>query len=143
MPQHARRLKIRRKDLRKPDEFETLTGQVVAWANEHLPIVYGVLAVVLLVMIAGLGLGRWRASQNEAASIAFRSAQGRFAAGKFPEAAEEFAYVLEHYPHTSYGRIAGLYRAHALARQGDQAGAVTGYGEFLAHAPAIDYLRQE
>ncbi len=143
MPQHARRLKIRRKDLRKPDEFETLTGQAVGWANEHLPIVYGVLGVALLVMIAGLGLGRWRASQAEAAGIAFRGAQARFAAGKFPEAAEEFAYVLEHYPHTAYGRIAGLYRAHALAKQGDQAGAVTAYGEYLAHAPAIDYLRQE
>ena len=143
MPQHARRLKIRRKDLRKPDEFETLTGQAVGWAGEHLPVVYGVLGVVLLTLLAGVALGRWRASQNEAAGIAFRGAQARFAAGKFPEAEQDFAYVIERYPHTPYGRLAGLYRAHALAAKGDQAAAATAYGEYLSRAAGADYLRQE
>ena len=35
MPQHAKRIKVRRKDLRKPDEFETLTGQALDWADDH------------------------------------------------------------------------------------------------------------
>jgi len=78
MPQHARRLKIRRKDLRKPDEFETLTGQALAWAGEHPAVVYGVLAVAIVVLVGSLAVGRWRAARNEAAAVAFRSAQGRF-----------------------------------------------------------------
>src|SRR5437773_8300658 len=103
MPRHARRLKIRRKDLRKPDEFETLTGQAVA----------------------------------------FRSAQESFDEGKFQEAAQGFAYVAERYPGAPFGRLAVLYRAHALARQGDQAAAATAYGEYLASTAVPDYLRQE
>ena len=95
MPRHARRLKIRRKDLRKPDEFETLTGQAVAWAGEHRPVVYGVLAVAVVVLAGSLAIGRWRASRNDAAAVAFRSAQARFDEGKFQEAAQDFAYVVE------------------------------------------------
>src|SRR5438093_9992892 len=143
MPQHARRLKIRRKDLRKPDEFETLTGQALAWAGEHRPIVYGVLAVGIVVLAASLVIGRWRASRNEAAAVAFRSAQARFDEGKFQDAAQDFAYVVERYPRAPFGRLAALYRAHALARQGDQAAAATAYGEYLASAAVPDYLRQE
>ena len=94
MPQHARRLKIRRKDLRKPDEFETLTGQALAWAGEHPAVVYGVLAVAIVVLVGSLAVGRWRASRNEAAAVAFRSAQARFDEGKFHDAAEDFAYVV-------------------------------------------------
>ncbi len=143
MPQHARKIKIRRKDLRKPDEFETLTGQAAAWAGEHLPVVYGVLALALVVLVGSLAIGRWRASRNEAAAVAFRSAQARFTEGNFKGAAEDFAYVAERYPHAPFGRLANLYHAHALARQGDQAAAATVYGEYLASASDSDYLRQE
>ncbi len=144
MPRHARRLKIRRKDLRKPDEFETLTGQAVAWADEHRPVVYAVLAVAVVVLVGSLAIGRWRASRNDAAAVAFRSARESFDEGKFQEAAQGFAYVVERYPGAPFGRLAVLYRAHALARQGDQAAAATAaYGEYLASAVVPDYLRQE
>src|SRR6266516_6199621 len=143
MPRHARRLKIRRKDLRKPDEFETLTGQAVAWADEHRPVGYGLVALAVVVLVASLAVGRWRTSRNEAAAVAFRSAQESFDEGKFQEAAQGFAYVVERYPGAPFGRLAVLYRAHALARQGDQAAAATAYGEYLASAAVPDYLRQE
>jgi len=143
MPRHARRLKIRRKDLRKPDEFETLTGQAVAWADEHRPVVYAVLAVAVVVLAGSLAIGRWRASRNDAAAVAFGSAQARFDEGKFQDAAQDFAYVVERYPGAPFARLAALYRAHALARQGDQAAAATAYGEYLASAAVPDYLRQE
>src|SRR6266404_5845096 len=114
MPRHARRLKIRRKDLRKPDEFETLTGQAVAWADEHRPVVYAVLAVAVVVLAGSLAIGRWRASRNDAAAVAFGSAQARFDEGKFQDAAQDFAYVVERYPGAPFARLAALYRAHAL-----------------------------
>src|SRR2546427_1094599 len=143
MPRHAGRIKIRRKDLRKPDEFETLTGQAVAWADEHRPVVYAVLAVAVVVLAGSLAIGRWRASRNDAAAVAFGSAQARFDEGKFQDAAQDFAYVVERYPGAPFARLAALYRAHALARQGDQAAAATAYGEYLASAAVPDYLRQE
>src|SRR5438874_13566989 len=103
MPRHARRLKIRRKDLRKPDEFETLTGQALTWAGEHLPVVYGLLAVAVVALVASLAVGRWRASLNEAAAVAFRAAQVRVADCQLQVAAQDFAYVLERYPHAPFG----------------------------------------
>src|SRR5438552_16877020 len=106
MPRHARRLKIRRKDLRKPDEFETLTGQAVAWANEHRPVVYGVLAVAAVVLAGSLAIGRWRASRNDAAAGAVRSAQESIDEGKFREAAQGFASLVERHPAAPFARLA-------------------------------------
>src|SRR5581483_7024743 len=143
MPQHARRIKIRRKDLRKPDEFETLTGQVVDWATANRPLVIGATAVVVVILLGMLAIGRWRASRDEAAGVAFRSAHELFDAGKFPEAANAFADVAQNYARAPFGRLAALYRGHALARQGDAAGAATAYGEYLAGSVASEYLRQE
>src|SRR2546427_181268 len=117
MPRHAGRIKIRRKDLRKPDEFETLTGQAVAWADEHRPVVYAVLAVAVVVLAGSLAIGRWRASRNDAAAVAFGSAQARFDEGKFQDAAQDFAYVVERYPGAPFARLAALYRAHATPRR--------------------------
>src|SRR5207245_2905995 len=101
----------------------TLTVQTRAWAGAHLPVVYGLVALAVVVLVGSLAVGRWRTSRNEAAAVAFRSAQGRFDEGKFQDAAQDFAYVVERYPHAPLGRLAALYRAHALARQGDQAAA--------------------
>jgi tetratricopeptide (TPR) repeat protein len=143
MPQHTKRVKIRRKDLRKPDEFETLTGQAVDWAGRHRPLVLGLAGAVVAVALIGLAVGRWRAGRSEAAAVAFRSAQSQFDAARYAEAAGAFAEVASAHPHTPFGRLAGLYRAHALARAGEAAAAATAYTEYLATSPGSEYLRQE
>src|SRR5215475_11219431 len=102
MPQHAKRIKIRRKDLRKPDEFETLTGQALDWADENRTLVGAILATIVVIALVVLGIGRWRSSQSEAAASAFRVAHGTFSAGKFAEAAPSFAEVAETYPRTPF-----------------------------------------
>jgi len=143
MPQHAKRIKVRRKDLRKPDEFETLTGQAVDWAQAHRPIVAGVVIGALAVAVIALGIARWRSSRDEAADAAFNLAHVSFAAGTFADAARAFEDVAQTYPRAPFGRLAGLYRAHALAHSGDAAGGATAYAEYLASSPDSDYLRQE
>ena len=49
MAESAKRVRIRRKDLRRPDEFETLTGETFVWAQHHQTtlIVAGVAALAL------------------------------------------------------------------------------------------------
>ena len=122
MPQHAKRIKIRRKALRQPDEFETLTGQAVNWASANRGLVTGVVAALAVAGLAAVAVGHLRGAERERASLAFRTAHTTFAAGnKFTEAAEAFAALAHDYPHTAYGRLAGLYRGHAFARQGDAA----------------------
>ena len=142
MAQHAKRLKIRRKDLRQPDEFETLTGQVLSWAEDNRGIVVGVAAALVALALVMIVMGRVRATRNETASGLFRTAHEAFAASKYPEAAEGFAGLARDYPSTPFGRLATLYRGHALARQGDATGAAVAYADFLA-ATSDGYLRQE
>ena len=132
MPQHAKRLKVRRKDLRKPDEFETLTGQAVDWADANRSLVGAIAVGILVIAAIALGIARWRASRDATASADFQAARARFVAGAFDEAEHGFAQVASDYPRAPFGRLAGLYRAHALARKGDAAGAATAYAEYLA-----------
>jgi len=143
MPEHARRIKIRRKALRQPDEFHTLTSQAMAWVDNHRELTAGIALAVLVAAAAVLAVQQYRSSQVGKAAESFRSAQATFEAGHFGDAAAAFEMLAETYPRTPAGRLAGLYRAHALARQGDGSAAATAYNEYLASGPAADYLRQE
>lgn len=142
MPQHTKRSKIRRKDLRQPDEFETLTGQAFAWAKEHTQLLGGVVGAFVAGALIALIVSRMTASRNESAAEAFRRAKATFDAGKLGEAAEAFGAAARDYPRAPFGGLAALYRGHALARQSDAKGAATAYAEYLASA-TTPYLRQE
>jgi len=143
MPEHARRIRFRRKALRQPDEFHTLTSQSVAWLGAHRELAAGIGLAALVAAAVALAVSQYRASQVGQAAESFRAAQATFAAGRFADAAAAFEALAESHPRTPSGRLAGLYRAHALARQGDAAGAATAYGAYLATRPPTDYLRQE
>ena len=143
MAEHTKPPKIRRKDLRQPDEFETLTGQALDFARTHRTAVVTVTGVLVAVGVAAVAFAQWRASQSEAAAVAFWGAHEAFAAKRFDEAVRAFAELADKYPGTPSGRLAPLYRAHAMARQGDNAAAATGYAEYLARGPETPYLRQE
>jgi tetratricopeptide (TPR) repeat protein len=143
MARPAARVKINRKALREPDEFQTLTGQVAAWAQAHRNLLAGATAALLAVATVALGVGWYRTRQAAAAGARFQSALEDFEAARFAPAEEGFAGLGRDYPGTAFGRLATLYRGHALARQGDAAGAATAYTEYLASSPPTDYLRQE
>jgi len=143
MPQHVKRIKIDRKALRQPDEFQTLSTQAAEWVRTHQPVAYGVLGAVVVLMLVVLVVGRIRTVHSEAAALDFRAAHALFDAGKYADAARAFAGLSDTYTGTPFGRLATLYRGHALVRQGDAAGAVTAYQGFLAGGVASDDLRQE
>jgi hypothetical protein len=139
----SERVKIDRKSLRQPDEFQTLTTQAADWAQKHQSALIAAGVALLVLALAAGGVVWWRARQAEAASIRFRAAHQAFEGARFEEAAASFATLGADYGSTPYGRLASLYRGHALARSGDAAGAATAYGEYLAAGPETEYLRQE
>ncbi|HLK12029.1 MAG TPA: tetratricopeptide repeat protein [Candidatus Binatia bacterium] len=143
MPQHAKRVRISRKSLRQPDEFQTIAGGAFTWAEQHVRELLTGVGVLVAIAVAAIAVGRYRASREAAAAYAFQSARAVLEAGKFKDAATAFADLRRDYGSTSFGRLAGLYAGHALARAGDLAGAATAYEEFLAGTPPADYLRQE
>lgn len=137
------RIKIDRKSLREPDEFQHLTTQAGTWLRANQGLVTGIVVGLVAVALIGIGVGWYRARQDEAAAVGFQTAHEAFAAGKFADAADGFASLGRDYPSTPFGKLASLYRGHALERQGDAKGAVTAYQEYLAGTPRTDYLRQE
>lgn len=139
----SERVKIDRKALKQPDEFQTVTTQLADWAAQHQTLLVAVGAGLVVVALTAGGVGWWRGRQAEAASVRFRSAHSAFEAARYADAAEAFAGLHADYGSTPYGRLATLYRGHALSRQGDAPGAATAYGEYLAAGPETEYLRQE
>jgi tetratricopeptide (TPR) repeat protein len=135
--------RLTRKDLRQPDEFQTLTTEAVEWVRRNQSAVVGVVSALVAIAAIVLGVSWHTHRQATAASSELQSAQALFDAKKYSAAAAEYATVAETYPSTPAGRLAGLYRAHALAHQPDPAAAAAAYGEYLAGSPATEYLRQE
>src|SRR5215468_535150 len=139
----AERIKLNRKALREPDEFQTLTGQVAAWAQENTALLVGIAAAVLAVSAVAGGVSWYRTRRADAAAVRFQGGDDQFRAGKYAEAADTFATLGRDYPGTPYGRLAALYEGHALARKPDPSGAAAAYSEYLAGTPETEYLRQE
>jgi hypothetical protein len=139
----AERIKLNRKALREPDEFQTLTSQVAAWAEANRTALVAVAAAAVVIAAVGAGVSWYRARQAAAAAVRFQSAHDEFRASRWAEAAEAFAGLGRDYPGTGYGRLAALYQGHALLRKPDPAAAAAAYGDFLAASPPTDYLRQE
>ena len=143
MPESAKRVKIRRKDLRGPDEFETLTGETLAWAQGHqTPLIVG--GVALLAIVVGVLLVvRARGIRNQEAAGQFQQAQMQLENGSAATAATQFEAIEQNASGAPFGRLAGLYRGHALLKQGDGAGAAVAYTQYLSSASVPDYLRQQ
>lgn len=135
--------RLTRKDLRQPDEFQALTGEAVSWLQRNQSLVIAVASAMVALAAIVLGIA-WNANRRAtAASTELSAAQVLFDEKKYGEAAGEYGRVAETYPSTPAGRLAVLYRAHALAHQPDPAAAATAYGEYLSASPPTDYLRQE
>jgi predicted negative regulator of RcsB-dependent stress response len=134
--------KIDRKALRQPDEFVTIVGRGGAWLREHQQV--AVVAVGGIVAVGVLfGLLAWNASRQQAQSAArFHEAYTAFRNERWEEASRAFGDVADTFAGSPFGRLARLYRGHALARQQDAAGAETAYRAYLEAAPGTDYLHQ-
>jgi hypothetical protein len=139
----AERIKLNRKALREPDEFQTLTGQVAAWAQANTTMLVALATAVLAVGAVAGGVSWYRTRRADAAAAQFRTADEEFQGGRYAEAADAFATLGRQYGGTPYGRLAALYRGHSLARKPDPAAAAVAYSEYLASSPATEYLRQE
>ena len=109
MARPAARVKINRKALREPDEFQTLTQQAGEWAQGHRNLLLGVGAAVLGIAAVALTISWYRSHQAAAAGAEFQAALNDFEAVRFAPALEEFTTVGRDYPGTPFGRLSTLY----------------------------------
>jgi len=119
----ARTEHIRRKDLRRPDEFVTLSRRVLAWTEENRTAMYIAIGTLVVLLAAMLIYRAMRASQESSAARAYREAHALLDDKKYPDAATAFNQVAESYGSTNYALLARLEAANAnlLAGNADTA----------------------
>lgn len=135
--------RLRRKDLREPDEFMTLTGRAIDWSRDNVRVVVGV-AGALGVLLVIAGIWGWVHQSREARSAReFYAAQELFKRGQWAPAEKGFDELADSLPGTSYGRLARLYAGRSALRDGRAAEAIVSLREFLSQPiddPAVEQL---
>lgn len=137
------KIKLDRKALREPDEFHLVGARATEWIVTRRRTLMAAAGVTLVLVLALLGASWSRARQRAAAGIRFSAAHAEFLDGRHADAATSFDGLHRDYGDTPFGRLALLYRGHALARGNDPAGAAAAYEAFLARGLDAEYLRQE
>lgn len=123
--------RLRRKDLKGPDELQHATQWVfrnVASHEREVTIASLALVVVALVVIGVRGYRGWRDAQ---ASDAFRRAFQAYVADDVATAGPEFAKVAEGWPGSRWAELALVYRGELAQRRGDRREATAAFASLL------------
>lgn len=138
-----RKKRLRRKDLKQPDEFQTFTRQAIEWASEHTQ-VFTWAGIGILVALIAIGL-----------TISFRNARGRdsnadlgramaiLRAGDVPAAAAELSQVARRWPSTPAGDMAAILAINTELQRDNYDSAILLIEEALDSGSLPEYLRQE
>ena len=138
------RRRIRRKDLKKPDELMTWTGWALGWARQHVKVV-GWVAGGLAVVVAMLGIvTAYRAMQARDANADLGSAMATLRADDFPAAALELDEVARRWDASSIGPLAALLSANTEIRLGNVDTAIVDFEQLKPSAGELPiYLQQQ
>ena len=127
----ARDPKIRRKDLKSPDEFQTATQRVLAYVGTHeRETLIAIGGLVLLVGVV-LGVRGYRSWQNDRAAEAFREAFSAYTAEDLPKARRGFESVSERWG-GNWAGLALVYLGDTASRSHDAATARGAFEKALA-----------
>ena len=135
--------RLTRKELRGPDEFQTMSVRALEWAGENqrtVWIVGGIVAAVLIAIAVVIGVVQSRADR---AAQDFYGATELFKRQQWSEAMESFVAIADDAGSSTYGRLAQVYAARSALRAGDAARSVELYRAYLAGPPedvAIEQL---
>lgn len=134
------RRKIRRKDLRQPDEFIELTGRVWRWLGENR-VAAGVVVTVALTVVVGVsGVRYYLNRRSTQAATEFGKALTLYSSGDAAGALKAFSDM----PGVgAYPSLADLYRGHAALKSEDFDAAAEAFRAAAGHANLPAYLRQE
>ena len=126
--------KIRRKDLKGPDEFLTATQRALAYARAHereTLLAIGAFVAIVAIVVGIRGYRSWRDGQ---AAEAFREAFRAYAAEDLVEARKGFETVSKDWRGGLWGNLALVYLGDAAVRTKDSAGAQAAFEQALESA---------
>lgn len=138
------RKRIKRKDLKRPDEFITLTGRVVAWGRRNTGLVIG-LSVAAAVLLVGAGLlSAYASARQRDANSELGRALATLEARDYANAAQQFEALAERRSSSDIARAAELLRVSASLRSGDADAALQAVEKLAAEEDRLPgYLQQE
>ena len=117
----ATRHKISRKELKQPDEFQSIFETAGLFFELHMTeVLLGAGALLVTVAIA-LGVYYYEVRQSHAAAARFDQALSDLQGGKYAAAEKELSSLSADEPHRAVGRLANLYLANAYLAQKEPA----------------------
>jgi tetratricopeptide (TPR) repeat protein len=136
--------RIRRKDLKKPDEFVTATRKALGWAtqNSQLVAVIGGGLLVLLIVLAVTSA--FRSARLRDANGDLARAMATLRAANLGAAKTELQEVARRWESTPVSNLAAVLAANTELRSGNADGAITSIDQLLgAPSDLPPYLRQQ
>ena len=128
----ATRHKISRKELKQPDEFQTVFETAALFFELHLTEVLLGAAALLVVVAIALSFLYYEAQRGRAASARFDQALSELQGGKYESAEKDLSSLADDEPHRAVGRLANLYLANAYLAQKEPAKAREALLRYLA-----------
>lgn len=115
----ARASRLRRKELKQPDEFITLTSRAVLWLRARAQTATWVaVGIVVLIGVAGI-LVSFRSARVREANQDLGQAMLALQGEDLGQAASQLSEVARRWNETKAGGLAGLLAAHAELRRGN------------------------
>jgi predicted negative regulator of RcsB-dependent stress response len=111
------RPKITRKELKQPDEFQTILETAGAFLELHIIEVLFAAGALIVIAAIVFGIYYYQAHRARAAAARFDQAMTEFHDGKYEAAERDLASLAADEPHRAVGRLAYLYLGNAYLRQ--------------------------
>jgi tetratricopeptide (TPR) repeat protein len=143
--------KIRKKELKKPDEFLTFSSRIIAWCQDNIRIVIGVLAsvAVLLLITSAVFLfkanreTKARALYEEALSLYQVESPGNAGAANYSMATAKLEEVKQRYRSTRVANYVLIDLGNIYFQEGDYEKAISCYTDFLQRTDVSDPLHDQ
>ena len=140
----ADKARLRRKDIKRPDEFITLSTQAVAWTRQHQQLATWIGAAVVVVLVA-IGIATaYRGARERDANADLGRAMVKLQANDYSGAATELIDVSSRWDGTGVAPVAALLGANAAIRAGDADQAIDVLTRLQGNAASLaPYMQQE
>lgn len=132
----ATRRKLSRKELKQPDEFQSIVETVSTFLELHLREVILATGALIVVAAIALSLYYYEARQTRLAAERFSQALSQLDKQQYPAAEDALRKLAADEPHRAVGRLANLYLAGAWLAQDQPAKARDALNAYLAAASA-------
>ena len=133
--------RITRRDIRKPDQFVAVTGEIFHYVKQNRKAFIGAAVAVVLALVGLWGWDVYKQRQNQLAAKDYARAVNFYRAGKYADAVQLFGKAKE-YSLSSHSAPALLYQANSYLALGEPAKAAASLQELLHKERKQSLLRQ-